>query len=53
MRGRSSFSLKKKLFVLIGVLGVIPLLGAVLTYALFKASKSADDAMEAATHGAI
>jgi len=53
MRGRSSFSLKKKLFVLIGVLGLIPLLGASLTYALFTVSKSADKAMEAATHGAV
>src|SRR5882757_5689358 len=53
MRGRSSFSLKKKLLVLIGVLGIIPLLGATLTYALFTISKSADDAMEAATLGAI
>jgi methyl-accepting chemotaxis protein len=53
MRGRSSFSLKKKLFALIGVLGLIPLLGAGLTYALFMVSKSADDAMGAATHGAI
>src|ERR1700687_5225186 len=53
MRGRSSFSLKKKLFALIGVLGIIPLLGATLTYALFTVSKSADKAMEAATHGAI
>jgi methyl-accepting chemotaxis protein len=52
MRGWS-FSLKQKLLVLIGVLGVIPLLGALLTYALFTISKSADDAMEAATLGAI
>ena len=53
MRGGSSFSLEKKLFVLIGVLGIIPLLGAMLTYVLFTASKAADDAMEAATQGAI
>src|SRR5712672_3202971 len=53
MLGRWSFSLRQKLFVLIGVLGIIPLLGASLTYALFTLSKSADDAMEAATLGAI
>jgi methyl-accepting chemotaxis protein len=52
MRGLS-FSLRQKLLVLIGVLGIIPLLGATLTYALFTISKSADDAMEAATLGAI
>ena len=52
MRGWS-LSLRQKLFVLIGVLGVIPLLGATLTYALFTVSKKADDAMEAATLGAI
>src|SRR3981081_4274015 len=50
---RGSFSLKKKLLVLIGVLGIIPLLGATLTYGLFTLSKSADKAMEAATHGAV
>jgi len=49
----SSFSLKKKLFALIGVLGVIPLLGAALTYALFTISQSAEEAMGSATAGAI
>jgi methyl-accepting chemotaxis protein len=53
MRGNSSLSLRKKLFVLIGVLGIIPFIGATLTYALFTASKSADNAMETATVGAI
>jgi methyl-accepting chemotaxis protein len=53
MWGGTSFSLKKKLFALIGVLGIIPVLGAALTYALFAVSKSAEDAMETATAGAI
>jgi methyl-accepting chemotaxis protein len=52
MRG-ASFSLKKKLFLLIGVLGIIPVLGAALTYALFTVSKSAEDAMRTAIEGAI
>jgi methyl-accepting chemotaxis protein len=49
----SSFSLKKKLFALIGVLGIIPVLGAALTYALFTVSKSAEVAMDTATQGAV
>lgn len=53
MRDRGSFSLQKKLFALIGVLGVIPLLGAALTYGLFTVSKSAENAMGTATEGAI
>ena len=53
MLGGSSFSLKQKLFALIGVLGVIPLLGAALTYGLFTVSKSAEVAMDTATQGAI
>ena len=53
MWGGSSFSLKQKLFALIGLLGVIPLLGAALTYGLFTVSKSAEVAMDTATQGAI
>jgi methyl-accepting chemotaxis protein len=49
----SSFSLKRKLFTLIGVLGIIPVLGAALTYGLFTLSKSAEEAMGTATEGAI